>query len=331
MTLSWQHLHSKTDILGKPFIAHTFRFKGPVTGVDTTLIEYSRQTVVTRAILYVHGYTDYFFQKELAEHFAEQGFGFFAIDMQGYGRSIRPNSRPNWCESLDQYFDDIEIALNEIHQRGIEEVVILAHSTGGLIASSFIANRQKPGTSCASTPRIKGLILNSPFLALPFPPNALKRLSWPIRIIVSLLPFHSLRAKKISLYAKTLHRLFGGEWDYRLDWKPAHGFPLSFHWLKQIILKQYDLQQTKIPLPTLMCRSSITTKAALGIEDIRKGDGVLDVDSMTLAAEKTFTELTCVKIEGGYHDLFLSPQPIRANYLAAIDQWLLNQSFTAND
>lgn len=331
MTLSWQHLHSKTDLLGEPFIAHTFRMQGPVTAVATTLIEYASQSPSQRALLYLHGYTDYFFQSELAEHFAQQGLHFFAIDMQGYGRSIRPNSRPNWCESLDQYFDDIEIALTEIHQRGIEEVMILAHSTGGLIASGFLADRQKPKHVSESLPRIKGLILNSPFLALPFPPKLLKRLSWPIRITVSLLPFHSLRAKKISMYAKTLHQVFGGEWSYRLDWKPAHGFPLSFHWLKQIIHKQHDLQRTQIALPTLMCHSSITTKEALGIEDIRKGDGVLNVDSMMIAAQKTFSNLTCASIEGGYHDLFLSPQPVRNHYLAAIDQWLLDQSFRAEN
>lgn len=331
MTLSWQLIHSKTDILGEPFVAHTFRFHGPVSAVDSTLIEYASHTPCKRAILYLHGYTDYFFQRELAEHFAQQGLRFFAIDMQGYGRSIRPNSRPNWCENLDQYFDDIEIALTEMHRRGIEEVVILAHSTGGLIASSFLADRQQPNQVSESLPMIKGLILNSPFLALPFPPKVLKRLSWPIRITVSLLPFHSLHAKKISLYAKTLHQVFGGEWSYRLDWKPAHGFPLSFHWLKQIILKQRALQQTHIDLPTLMCRSAITTKAALGIEDIRKGDGVLNVGSMTIAAKKIFSALTCVSVNGGYHDLFLSPQPVRANYLAAIDQWLLEQSFTADN
>ncbi|SBS32305.1 lysophospholipase L2 [Marinomonas aquimarina] len=330
MTLSWQHLHSKTDLLGEPFMAHTFRHAGAANDVDTTLIEYAKQSAGKRAILYLHGYTDYFFQKPLALHFDQLGLRFFAIDMQGYGRSIRPNSLPNWCETLDHYFDDIDIALAELYRRGVEEVVILAHSTGGLIASSFLAARQQPDQVSDALPRIKGLILNSPFLALPFPPKVLKRLSWPIRIVVSLLPFHSLHAKKISLYAKTLHTVFGGEWDYRLDWKPAHGFPLSFHWLKQIILKQRALQHTRIDLPTLMCHSAITTKEALGIEDIRKGDGVLNVDSMKLAAQRTFSDLTCASIEGGYHDLFLSPQPVRANYLAAIDQWLLDQSFSAD-
>lgn len=330
MTLSWQHLHSKTDILGTPFIAHTYRFKGVVTDVATTLVEYQEQSNHHRAILYIHGYTDYFFQKGLAEHFSQQGLRFFAIDLQGYGRSIRPNSQPNWCESLDQYFDDIEIALNELYSKGIEEVVLLAHSTGGLIASSFLKDRQMPKQVSKSLPTIKGLILNSPFLTLPFPPNVLKRITLPIWIAVSALPFHCLRAKKISMYAKTLHQVFGGEWSYRLDWKPAQGFPLSFSWLKQIIIKQKVLQSANIGLPTLMCHSSITTKEALAVEDLRKGDGVLNVDSMKLAARKTFSNLTCASIDGGYHDLFLSPKPIRDHYLAAIDQWLLDQSFIEN-
>ena len=52
--------------------------------VDATLVRYQpqKEAVKTRrAVLYVHGFTDYFFQKHLAEHFAEQGYAFFALDL----------------------------------------------------------------------------------------------------------------------------------------------------------------------------------------------------------------------------------------------------------
>ncbi|MFD1382143.1 alpha/beta hydrolase [Rhodanobacter aciditrophus] len=326
--LQWQLEHSRDDHLGPLFVAHTYRFKGPATSVVTTLIEHLKNPDSHQAILYLHGYTDYFFQHDLAEHVAAQGKRFFALDLQGYGRSIRPNTPPNWCESMEQYHDDITIALAEMANKGVSEVVIMAHSTGGLIASSFLAKEfDMTQERNLPFPAIKGLILNSPFLALPFPPKVLKRLSWPIWLAVSLLPFHSLRAQKISTYAKTLHRSFAGEWDYRLDWKPAQGFPLSFHWLKQIILAQRNLHKQQIETPTLLCHSACSTLKSEDLDYTRQGDGVLDVESMKQAAQSTFANLQLRSIKGGFHDLFLSPKNVRDDYLEQLDHWLINRAF----
>lgn len=322
--LTWSLIERKTDILGANFIANTYQFNGVRSQVETTLIEQLTPQPSTTAILYLHGYTDYFFQIGLADHFAAQGKSFYALDMQGYGRSIRPNSHPNWCENLTQYHDDLTIALAEMKLRGIEEVVILAHSTGGLIASSYLASYPEDSRLDHPRPCVKGLILNSPFLELPFSPRVLKRVSLPIKVAVSLLPFHSLRAEKISVYAQTLHKCFSGEWEYRLDWKPSQGFPLSFHWLKQVILTQAALRQGTIHLPTLVCHSARTTRKLDNVEATRKGDGVLDVASMIMAAKAIFTDLTLTSIDGGFHDLYLSPKPVREYYLARIDDWLQN-------
>lgn len=320
--LTWHLINSKQDILGTPFWAYTYRFEGLLNKVETTLIERRSEEQSTSAVLYIHGYTDYFFQASLADHFANQGLHFYALDLQGYGRSIRPNSRPNWCENLSQYHDDITIGLAEMVDRGIQNVVILAHSTGALIASSYLQRYQNVPESQYRHPKIDGLILNSPFLDLPFSPQTLKRVSLPIRLTVSLLPFHNLRAEKISIYAQTLHKRFHGEWSYRLDWKPCQGFPLSFHWLQQIMLTQKALRQSTIDLPTLICHSARTTRKHEDVEATRKGDGVLDVASMVVAAKVIFSNATFACIEGGFHDLFLSPADVRQHYLNSIDYWL---------
>jgi hypothetical protein len=39
----------------------------------------------------VHGYSDYFFNTELAERYNSRGFDFYAIDLRTYGRSLRPH------------------------------------------------------------------------------------------------------------------------------------------------------------------------------------------------------------------------------------------------
>lgn len=324
----WQKVNECEDLLGADFCARTFAFAGPKTQVHTTLIHHVGNPNATKAILYVHGYTDYFFQTGLAEHFVKLGYRFYAVDLQGYGRSIRPSTPPNWCESIEQYGQDLDIALATIKEDGVDQVVILGHSTGGLVVSTYLAQPYAPPEReshySKAFPEVVGLMLNSPFLALPFPPAVLNWVSWPVRILVSLLPFSYLRAKKINIYSKSLHTVYGGEWDYRLDWKPSQGFDLSFHWLREVILAQRNLANQRLDIPTLMCHSEISTIGKLSVEETQQGDGVLDVDSMQQAAQKTFANLTKVSIAKGFHDLYLSHPPAREAYLSAMKNWLEN-------
>ena len=322
----WKQVNECEDLLGADFLARTFSFAGPKTQVHTTLIHHIGNSDATKAILYVHGYTDYFFQPGLAEHFVDLGYRFYALDLQGYGRSIRPSTPPNWCESIEQYGQDLDIALATMKQDGVDQVVLLGHSTGGLVVSTYLAQPYAPPEResyySKAFPEVVGLMLNSPFLALPFSPAVLNYVSWPVRILVSLLPFSYLRARKINIYSKSLHTVFGGEWDYRLDWKPPRGFDLSFHWLREVIVAQHNLANQRLDIPTLICHSEISTIGKRTVEEIQQGDGVLDVDSMQQAAKKTFMNLTQASIPQGFHDLYLSHQPARAAYLSAMAQWL---------
>tara|TARA_R110001606_G_scaffold111325_3_gene237759 strand:+ start:100 stop:1104 length:1005 start_codon:yes stop_codon:yes gene_type:complete len=322
----WQQVNECEDLLGADFRARTFSFAGPKTKVHTTLIHHVGNPNASKAILYVHGYTDYFFQTGLAEHFIDLGYRFYALDLQGYGRSIRPSTPPNWCESIEQYGQDLDIALATIKQDGVNDVVLLGHSTGGLIVSTYLAQPyalpERESHYNKAFPEVVGLMLNSPFLALPFSPAVLNYVSWPVRILVSLLPFSYLRAKKINIYSKSLHTIYDGEWDYRLDWKPSKGFDLSFHWLREVIVAQRNLANQRLNIPTLMCYSEISTIGKRTVKEVQQGDGVLDVDSMQQAAKKTFSNLTQVSIPQGFHDLYLSHQPARSAYLSAMTQWL---------
>ncbi|MCB5162282.1 alpha/beta hydrolase [Marinomonas algarum] len=330
----WTLVGDEEDLLGPDFRTRTFAFsdthsQDPKKRVHTTLIHHLGNVKANKSILYIHGYTDYFFQTGFAEHFIALGYRFYALDLQGYGRSIRPFTPPNWCDSIDQYGQDIDIALATMKEDGVDDVTLVAHSTGGLVAATYLAQPyalpERASYYRKAFPHVSGLILNSPFLALPFPPAVLNRISWPIRMLVSLLPFSSLRANKVTLYAKTLHTKFGGEWDYRLDWKPAEGFDLSFHWLREVIRAQRHLAQQSLSIPTLLCRSEVSTIGKNTPEETRQGDGVLDVDSMQDAAQQSFQNLDVAVIQGGFHDLYLSPKPARDAYLSHITHWLNKQ------
>ena len=331
----WQLITDKEDFLGPPFRTRTFAFGGVNNTQVCSLVHYAHNSPSETAILYLHGYTDYFFQIGLAKAINALGYPFYALDLQGYGRSIRPNAAPNSCNNLEQYFDDIAIALSNMRLDGIKQVIILAHSTSALIVGRFLQHLSASSTSPSANegteheqpthtkwPKISGLILNSPFLSLPYPPAQLPWMTAMLKGLTSILPFIKLVSHTDKLYAKSLHQSFHGEWDYRLDLKPSQGFPLSFQWLNAIIEAQQKLQQQPINLPTLLCCSKKSTYNATTLDALSEGDGVLDVDGMQNAAKRIFTHLHINTIKGGFHDLYLSPPQARQDYMDAITLWL---------
>ena len=71
------------DVLGGNFVQRTIQMPDDYEGkVIITIIRKEAAHPTTKAILYVHGFNDYFFQKSLAEHFNDAGFNFYAVDLR---------------------------------------------------------------------------------------------------------------------------------------------------------------------------------------------------------------------------------------------------------
>src|SRR5690349_13400308 len=84
-----------------------------------------------RAVLYVHGFVDYFFQKHLADFYVARGFDFYALDLRKYGRSLLPHQTPNFVHSLSEYFAEIDEAVRIVREEDGHDVLLVnAHSTG---------------------------------------------------------------------------------------------------------------------------------------------------------------------------------------------------------
>ena len=64
-----------------------------------------------QAVLYVHGWADYFLQAELAEHLGAEGVHFYALDLRKFGRSLRDWQSPGDITDLAAYDEDIAAAL----------------------------------------------------------------------------------------------------------------------------------------------------------------------------------------------------------------------------
>ncbi|MDO3388661.1 alpha/beta hydrolase [Gilvimarinus sp. SDUM040013] len=270
----------------------------------------------THTILYVHGMTDYFFQEHLAHAFVEAGFAFYAIDLHGFGRSITANERPNYCDTVDEYFAEIDLAINTIKAETSGTLTINAHSTGGLILSLY-AHRG------LEREQIDGLCLNSPFFEFPADGIELlgiKLVAWLGRIF----PHASYPRSKPSLYAQSIYKGYRGEWDYNLTIKPAQGFPLYLGWLNAIVAGQRELQAgLNIQCPVLVMHSAQSIRG-LGRwrDDMLSTDAVLNVEHMRRFGPGLGQTVSLIEIEGGMHDLILSSPPVRAAVLAQMFAWL---------
>ncbi|MDE5953858.1 MAG: alpha/beta fold hydrolase, partial [Duncaniella sp.] len=153
----------KPDILGDGYEMRQVNHPADYTGeaVSTIIRKLCPgvsidSTRTHRGVLYVHGFNDYFFQSEMGNRFVNHGYDFYAVDLRRYGRSITNGQRNFDVRYLSDYFPDIDSALVSMSRNGLSEIILIGHSTGGLI-SAYFESRCHPKD-------IKALILNSPFL-----------------------------------------------------------------------------------------------------------------------------------------------------------------------
>lgn len=286
--------------------------------VVSTIIK--RDTVVPggRGVLYIHGFNDYFFQGQLGDTVVDHGWNFRAVDLRKYGRSLRSGQERFEARSLKEYFPDIDSAVVEMSRQGIDTIVIMAHSTGGLIASLYMDRDDAPA-------EVRGLILNSPFLAW--------RMSWFMRDIavpaVSFLgrfwPGMKISQGASGTYAHSLLRQYAGEWDYDTTMKLIISPDVTAGWVRAIDRGQKYLRHHKygIQVPVLLMHSARTVSGS----EASSGDAVLNVDDISKYGHTLSHDLTEVTIENGLHDLILSRREARDEVYRDIFKFL--ERFTA--
>jgi alpha-beta hydrolase superfamily lysophospholipase len=279
----------------------------------------------TRAVLLVHGFTDYFFNTELADHFAGRGFAFYAVDLHKCGRSWREGQTPHFTTDLTRYDVELERALDIIGSVAPAEVLVYGHSAGGLIVSLWLDRLH--GRGLTERTRVGGLVLNSPWLDLQGP--SILRAA-PTRAALGAV---SRMRKRMVVrppseggYGTTLHRAYHGDFDYDLKWKPVGGFPVTTGWITAIRRGHAKLHRgLDVGVPNLVLRSDRSVREVRDprkIEEIQRGDAVLDVRQIARWAGCIGNRTTIVPITDAKHDVFLSvPESRRAAY-RELDRWL---------
>ena len=287
------------DRLLPGFESETIAFAPDYDGeVVATLIRKAGATPRARAVLYVHGFVDYFFQRHMAERFEAAGWSFYALDLRKHGRSLLAHQHPSFCKRVDEYFADITRALLRIEV----PVLLAGHSTGGLIASLYAnAGEQRA--------RVRELWLNSPFFDFKATPASRFKLATAAATGI-LFPFMKDPAGLSVDYVKSIHRDFGGEWDFDLRLKPLRGFPVYFGWVGGIRAAHARVHAgLAIGCPVL----SMYSDAA---------DIVLDWRDIAKWSPSLGSRVELAQFAGGLHDLVLSAPDIRERVFSALFAWL---------
>lgn len=268
------------------------------------------------AVIYLHGWADYFFHDHLASWFNEKGYDFYALELRKYGRSLLPHQKPNYCRDLQEYFPEIDSVIQRVIQRdGHQHLLVFGHSTGGLTASLYAAQGKR-------RQEIDGLILNSPFLG--FKVEGLMGNVLRFYGFLGRFNYHGVLPRSGDpLYTQTIHRSEKGEWDFNFAWRPRTGFPVYQSWTNAIIKGHQEIDGgLRIQCPVLLLTSQKSYAGGKLGPEAMSADVVLDAPTIRGKATKLGKRVSSQAIPGGLHDIFLSPKPVREKAFAAIEQWM---------
>jgi alpha-beta hydrolase superfamily lysophospholipase len=295
--------------------------------IDATLVRRTAPDTVDAAVIYVHGFSDYFFQEELADFFTERGFAFYALDLRKCGRSRREGHTGHYVSDLALYDAELDKALAIVRaETGDKPVVLAAHSTGGLILSLWLDRlNKKPGGVAAAG--IVGVILNSPWFDLQGKPWMRTVGTRLIEATAKIRPKSVIKLPPTDAYGSSLHVSAHGEWDFNTAFKPLNGFPVTYGWLTAIRKGHAKLHKgLDIGVPSLVLRSSKSYFARSWSPEVDESDAVLDVKQIARWAGCLGDSVTSIPITGARHDVFISKDEVRKAAYDAVDNWLRTTS-----
>ena len=309
------------DVLDTGYEQLTLNFPDDYEGkVIATLVRKKAAQATKKAVLYIHGFIDYFFQTEMAEQFNAHGYDFYALDLRKYGRSHLPHQKYYYVLNLNEYDAEITEALKIIGNEGHDHVVLSGHSTGGLTTTLYVAHHP-------NHPLIKALWCNSPFYNFNMP-------AWKEKFALPRLSalgghFPNLRfpSELNKWYVTSLHKSLKGEWDFSLEWKKPSYPKVYLSFVHAIYEAQKEIYSgTQISVPTLVMHSHQTKNPRKFNKDAQTSDVILSVKGIEKYAKKLEGDVTIMTIKNGLHDLVLSAPPVRAEVYTKLFTWLQQKS-----
>jgi alpha-beta hydrolase superfamily lysophospholipase len=271
------------------------------------------------AVLYVHGFSDYFFQTDLADFFANRGLRFYALDLRKCGRARRPGQTAHYVSDLARYDDELDQALAIVaaENPGLP-VILAAHSTGGLVVPLWLDRRRAAGTSDP----VAGAVLNSPWLDLQGGWVLRGPVTQLVRLQARSRPYRQLKLRP-GVYGKTLHVSGTGEWEFDTDLKPLAGFPVAIGWMNAIRRAHARVHRgIEAGVPVLVLRSARSHFTGEYSPLCDRSDLVLDTRQIGRWSGRLGRQVTDMPVDGARHDVFLSLTEVRTRAYDALGTWL---------
>lgn len=274
------------------------------------------------AVLYVHGFTDYFFHEPLAEHFHAHGYAFYALDLRKCGRSLAGHHTPHFTTDLRAYDEELGAALDMVVAETGGPVLVVAHSTGGLIAPLWLDRLR--ATDPHRHAHVCGLVLNSPWFDLQgHPVLRTPIVSAIIRAAAALCPRRVIPRRLSDGYGRSIHESGNGEWSYELSLKPLGGFPVTFGFLGAVRRGHARLHRgIDVGVPSLVLRSDKTYFDPIRRGTVDNADVVVDVRHIARWCGCLGNRISCVPIPDARHDVFLSVEAAREQAYREVTAWL---------
>lgn len=267
-------------------------YDGPVSA---TLVRLPAGAAPRGAVLYLHGFADYFFQRHMAERFAAEGFAFYALDLRKHGRSMRRHQHPNFCKSVTEYYADISRAIEVIG----EPIILAGHSTGGLVCSLYAHEGERRDA-------VRALWLNSPFFDWRLPDWKLTQL----HVAATVGRFFPFLKDESTLREDYVNSLLDEHWDFDLSLKPVRGFPIYYGWLGAITDAHAKVRRgLHLQCPVLSMHSD-------------EADIVLDWRDIARGSRMLGERVTVLAFPGAMHDLVLSRPHIREEVFSQLFAWV---------
>ncbi len=326
------------DILGEGFTRRALMMRD---GFSAMLVRYQpkrsfreqlQAPLRSVSLLYVHGWSDYFFQRELAQVLAAAGVNFYALDLRHYGRNLPLDAAsgkghattPGFTTDLEDYSQEFDAAISIIarENRGTK-LVLLGHSTGGLSAALYAA--ANPG-------KVHALALNSPWLefqASELGRTALTRLMQAGSLIN---PHFFLPTVDQGFYTRTVSSQFEGEWDYNLDWRPVNGFKLSTGFISAVFAAQAKVAKgLGLQIPVMVMLSAKDYLLPRWDDSASRSDVALNVQAVAQRSLDLGDQLYLVRFKDALHDVFLSAPEVRSTAYWELASWLVSLANRGKD
>lgn len=270
-------------------------------------------------VLYVHGWSDYFFQKRLARFWTSRGARFFALDLRKYGRSLREGQTPGYVADLATYDEDIAAALSamghELDGTDPRRLVLFGHSTGGLTLSLWASRH--PDAADA-------VILNSPWLEFQIAPVR-AALAPVVELQARIRPLEVAPQIDLGFYTRAQQQVAdpADPMEVNALWRPAQSMAVYAGWLHAILSGHRTVASgLSISAPVCVLLSARSVPPTRWSNELTAADSVLVVDDIARAALRLGSSVTVERIDGALHDIFLSRHDAREDAYRRLSRWV---------